>query len=228
MLLTHRPTQGFVEITIKDLESLLHTEVSRLWSKGLLSVCSESKARFDSTTQRLVKLGKHLKVGDSVIRKVDEHGNTSRRQYTWKVFDLIYSQPLGLDDLQIHQEYAVYVRQENAVLPFELKSVCLQSRIYHFRSLTNGVADLEVNDRNLPSIYAKDTENHGDVHTVAVECTKPRVDGSVLRQELLMKDIRNEQFILDTGNCHVIEAIGKSIQKMPSCPPFGFGSPVTR
>lgn len=207
----YRPTQGFVEITIKDLESLLHTEVSRLWSKGLLSVCSESKAKFDSKSQHLVKLGKHLKVKDEILRKKDQNGVTSIRHHTWKIVHLIYSQPLGLDDLQIQQDYGVYMRQENAVLPFKLLSVCLESKTYTFKSLTDGVENLEVNSRNLPSIYAKDTRNHGDVYAVVVECTKPRADGSVMREELLMQEMRNDHFILDTGNCHVIEAIGTSL-----------------
>ena len=211
-----RPTQGFVEITIKDLESLLHTEVSRLWSKGLLSVCSESKARFDSLTHRLVKLGRHLKVNDVILRTIDVEGRDCSSRHSWKVIHLIYSQPLGLDDLQIQNEYAVYVRQENAVLPFKLRSVCLKSKTYTFESLTDGVANLHVNVRNLPSIYAKDTESHSDVHGVAVECMKPRGDGSRMRQELLMKDIKDNHFILDIGNCHVIEAIGTCDSCVPS------------
>lgn len=203
-----RPTQGFVEITIKDLESLLHSEVSRLWSKGLLSVCSESKAKFDSGSQRLVKLGRHLKANDVFLRMRDQNNVVSNRYQSWRVVHLIYSQPLGLDDLQIQQEYGVYVRQENAVLPFKLQSVCLASKTYSFTSLTDGVADLEVNVRNLPSIYVKDTESHADVHAVAIECTRSGKDGFAVRHELLMKDIQDENFILDMGNSHVIEAIG--------------------
>ena len=218
MSLYCRPTQGFVEITIKDLESLLHTEVSRLWSKGLLSVCSESKAKFDSVSQRLAKLGKHLKVND-VIRRANAEGAKEGHK-SWKVVHMIYSQPLGLDDLQIQQEYRVYVRQENAVLPFKLQCVCLESKVYTFKSLTDGVADLEVHVRNLPSIYAKDTESHADPHAVVVECTKVCEHGTVVREELLMKDIADENFILDTGNSHVFEAIGTCLLQCLSSLPL--------
>lgn len=206
------PTQGFVEITIKDLESLLHTEVSRLWSKGLISMSADSKASFDSETNRLTKLGMYLKVNDCIERQVDPDGKGCQRSYTWKVVDLIYSQPLGLDDLQIGIEYGVYVRQRGAVLPFKLIKVCLHSRTYTFVSLTGEVGNVEINAKNLPSIYAKDTNNHADVHALLVECSrKGRNDGHT-RQELLMRAVEQEKFILDVGNCHIVEAIGKTLE----------------
>ncbi|CAB9528137.1 expressed unknown protein [Seminavis robusta] len=203
------PTQGFVEITIKDLESLLHSEVSRLWSKGIISVHADSKAKFDSDSNRLTKLGKHLKVNDIILRNVDENGVPCRREVRWKVVHLIYSQPLGLDDLRIDKEYGVYVRQENTVLPFKLVHVCLESKMYKFESLMDGKR-LEVDPRNLPSIYPKDTEMHADVYAIALECSVIGKEGFKARQELLMKTISDRKFTLDVGNTHVIEAIGKS------------------
>ena len=204
------PTQGFVEITIKDLESLLHSEVSRLWSKGLISISADSKASFDSETNRLTKLGMYLKINDCIERQVDEDGKPSSYTCTWKVVDTVYAQPLGLDDLQIGIEYGVYVRQRGAVLPFKLIKVCLHSRAYTFESMTPGLGNLEINAKNLPSIYAKEIQNHADVHALLVECTKKGRSGAYVRQELLMRSIEGEKFILDVGNCHVVEAIGKT------------------
>lgn len=204
------PTQGFVEITIKDLESILHAEVSRLWSKGLISVSADSKASFDSETNRLTKLGMYLKVNDCIERKIDENGKPTSDTYTWKVVDLIYSEPLGLDDLQIGVEYGVYVRQRGAVLPFKLIKVCLHSRTYTFVSMTGELGNMEINAKNLPSIYGKDVNNHADVHALLVECTRKRKNRLHLRQELLMSTVEAEKFILDVGNCHVVEAIGKT------------------
>ena len=192
--------------------------MSRLWSKGIISVFADSKAQFDSDTNRLTKLGQHLKVNDIILRDIDENGAPSRKQCSWKVVRLIYSQPLGLDSLRIEQEYGVYLRQENAVLPFKLVHVCLSSKTYHFQSLSDGVGNLEVDSRNLPSIYRRDTETHADVYAVAVECTFFGKDGCRLQQELLMKSISDEKFTLDVGNCHVIEAIGKCCFAPPSCP----------
>ena len=67
-LLFDRPTQGFVEITIKDLEYMLHAEVCKMWSKGLLSVHTDSRATYDPVSNSLTKLGKHLKLDDVILR----------------------------------------------------------------------------------------------------------------------------------------------------------------
>jgi hypothetical protein len=203
------PTQGFVEITIKDLESLLHTEVSRLWSKGIISVSADAKATFDSDSNRLVKLGQHLKVNEIILRAVDENGARSTTKHSWKVVRLIFTQSLGLDNLRINQEYGVYSRQQNAVLPFKLVNVCLESKMYHFESLTDGIKNLEVDSQNLPSIYRRDGGTHADVYAIAVECTRIGRDGHQVQHELLMKNISDEKFTLDVGSCHIIEAIGK-------------------
>jgi len=58
------PTQGFVEITIKDLECMLHVEVSRLWSRGVITVYTDSKAQYDLATNSLTKFGTSLKDDD--------------------------------------------------------------------------------------------------------------------------------------------------------------------
>jgi hypothetical protein len=206
---SHRPAQGFVEITIKDLENLLHAEVSRLWSKGLLSVFADSKAKFDSDTNVITKYGRHLKVDDLILRRMDENGKPSNRRYTWKVVDLVYSHPLGLDDLQVDQEYGVFIRHENAVLPFKLVQVCLESKMYTFQALRAGVRGLRANARNLPSIYEKGTRRHAGVRAVIIECAKKDNNGNHLLDEMLMEEIEDEKFTLDVGHCHVIEAIGK-------------------
>jgi hypothetical protein len=69
-----RPTQGFVEITIKDLENMLHVEVSKMWSKGLVQVHTDSKSMYDHKSNSLVKLGEHLKIDDTILRRVNEEG----------------------------------------------------------------------------------------------------------------------------------------------------------
>ena len=173
---------------------------------------ADSKASFDSETNRLTKLGMYLKVNDCIERQVDADGKECRRSFTWKVVDLVYSQPLRLNDLQTGTEYGVYVRQKGAVLPFKLIKVCLHSRTYTFVSLTGEVANLEINAKNLPSIYAKDINHHADVHALLVECTRKGRDGRHTRQELLMRAVEQEKFILDVGNCHVVEAIGRTLE----------------
>jgi hypothetical protein len=78
-----RPSQGFVEITIKDLENVLHVEISRFWSKGLISVFTDSRSQFDPATHFLTKLGENLKVGDVILKKLDCDGNPCTQNRSW-------------------------------------------------------------------------------------------------------------------------------------------------
>jgi len=203
------PTQGFVEITIKDLENMLHVEISKLWSKGVIQCYTNSKTRYDLSTNNLIKLGEALKIDDRILRRFDPNGNPSKEYWSWKVANLIYTQPLGLDDLKIGVEYGVYIRMENAVLPFKLTGVDLISRTYSFKALRKGVADLKATAHNLPSVYPRGTARHADVSTVILECVQKGPSGGYARDELPMKSIRKEKFSLDIGHTHVIECIGK-------------------
>jgi hypothetical protein len=202
------PTQGFVEITIKDLESMLHIEVSRLWSKGVIEVFTDSKAQYDDTTNSLTKSGDHLKIGDILLRRVDPNGNQSKEYFRWKVADLDYVKSLGLDDLRVGEEYGVFVRQENAVLPFKLEEVDLQTRTYKFKSLKKKVADLEAAAHNLPSVYPKGTKRHADVDTIVFESVAKGDTNRNHREQFPMNDIREERFTLDIGHTHVVECTG--------------------
>jgi len=50
------PDQGFVEITIKDIENILHVEISKLWSNGLLDLQTEASAHFDPKKNEMKKI----------------------------------------------------------------------------------------------------------------------------------------------------------------------------
>lgn len=202
------PTQGFVEITIKDLECMLHVEVSRLWSKGVIEVFTDSKAQYDVASNSLTKAGEQLKVGDAILRRVDPDGKRSKDYYRWIVRELEYIPPLGLDDLRVGEEYVVYVQQENSVLPFKLDKVDLSTRMYLFKSLRKKTADLQADALNLPSIYPKGTKRHADISTVVFECTAKGESDINHRDQFHMNDIREERFTLDIGYTHVVECIG--------------------
>ena len=88
-----------MEITIKDLENMLHVEVSKLWSKGLIEVHTNSRASYDPQSNSVVKLGKHLKEGDLITRKVDADGKVSHGSHAWRVVELRYTESLSADDL---------------------------------------------------------------------------------------------------------------------------------
>jgi hypothetical protein len=205
-----RALQGFVEITIKDLENILHVEVSRLWSKGLISIFTDSRSQFDPTLNALTKSGENLKVDDIILYKFDPSGLPCHKEYPWKVVELSYSKVLDINDLKVGVEYGVYYRLDEAVLPFKLKSVNLDTKMYHFTSTIDGVDDIYANINDLPSIYPAGSgiNAHADVHKVVLECIKPNHKRQFKHIELHMSCIKGEKFTLDVGRTHVIEAIG--------------------
>lgn len=185
-------------------------EVSRFWSKGLISVFTDSRSQFDPSTNALTKVGENLKVGDIVLRKLDPNGLPCREDRTWKVVELLYTKLLDINDLKVGDEYGVYYRQEQVVLPFRLSAVDLRTKLYHFQSLHAGLDDLSFHVNDLPSIYPSGTsmKAHADVHRVVLESEGTNAKGENHRIELHMSCIKNEKFTLDVGNSHVIEAIG--------------------
>ena len=187
---------------------MLHLEVSRLWSKGVIQCFTESKAKYDVASNSLTKMGEALKVGDKILVRVDPDGQPAATSFSWKVVDLVYTQALGLDDLRVGEGYMVYVRSRNAVLPFRLAGVDLQSRTYTFKALRKNVEDLKAPAHNLPSIYPKGTRRHADVSKIIIECSKESSAGGYVQDELPMKLVRKALFTLDIGNTHVIECIG--------------------
>jgi hypothetical protein len=210
LFVNRRPSQGFIEITIKDLENVLHVEVSRFWSKGLIAVFTDSRSQFDPTTNSLTKVGENLKVDDVVLKKLDRNGLVCTKDYPWKVVELVYTKLLEIDDLKVGETYGVYYRAEQVVLPFRLIQVDLDTKTYHFQSTLVGVDDLRVSVHDLPSVYPAGTgmKAHADVYKVVLECAEQNSNGVYARVELLMDDIKKEKFTLHIGNSHVIEAIG--------------------
>lgn len=218
LLHIERPTQGFVEITIKDLENVLHVEISRFWSKGLISVFTDSRSQFDPTTKALTKLGENLKVGDVVLRKFDSEGRSCSDDRPWKVVELVYTELLGVEDLKVGESYGVYYRPVQVVMPFKLAAVDLVSKAYHFQSIA-GAEDLRVSVNNLPSVYPLGTgiNAHADVKMIVVECMAKKSAGGYYRMELPVDEIKKEKFTVDVGSCHVVEAIGSVVLKRSFC-----------
>jgi hypothetical protein len=206
---SRRPSQGFVELTIKDLENLLHVQVSKLWSKGVIQCFTDSRAKYDVASNSLTKEGGVLKKGDLILRRVDQDGESSSALFSWKVADVVYVRALGLDDLRVGTEYGVYIRLKEAVLPYKLSKVDLETRTYHFEALQKDDEDLEAPAHNLPSIYPKGTLRHADISSVVLQCTVKNESGEFIRERLKMDGIRHEKFTLDIGHAHVVECTGK-------------------
>jgi hypothetical protein len=187
---------------------MLHVEVSRLWSKGVIQCFTDSKSQYDPETNSLTKLGEYLKVRDLILRRVDPDGNPSDKHFSWRVADRVFTKALGVDDLRVGAEYGVYIRLKSAVLPFKLTGVDLESRTYTFKSLKEGIEDLKATAHSLPSVYPKGTTRHAEVSKVIVECVRKGSSGGYVRDELPMVVIREKKFSVDIGNTHVIECIG--------------------
>lgn len=188
---------------------MLHVEVSRMWSKGLIQCYTNSRANYDPGSNTLTKQGEHLKLEDAILRRVDPNGNPSKEYFSWKVASLIYQQPLSLDELEVGRDYGVFVREENAVLPFKLVTVDLRTSTYNFSALMKGKSDLTASAQTLPSIYPKGTRKHAEITKVIVESVQKGKRGGYEREELPMPVIRNQNFSMDIGHTHVVECIGK-------------------
>jgi len=203
------PTQGFVEITIKDLENMLHVELSKMWSKGLLQNHTQSGARYDPKSNSLTKKGSALKVDDLIRRRVNPDGFTSTEYYTWRVAEMKYSQSLNVEDLKIGTEYGIYIREENAVKNYKLVGMNIDTETYTFKPTEEGQEDLKAIGANLPSIYPKGTRKHAEVGKIVVESVRKGSKDGYVRDEFPYKVIEKETFTLDVGHTHVIECIGK-------------------
>ena len=197
-----------MEITIKDLENMLHVEVSKMWSKGLIQVHTDSKSMFDHKTNSLVKLGEHLKVDDAILRRVNEEGQKVNDYHSWKVVEILYVNSLSVNDLKIGEEYGIYVRLENAVIPYKLMAIDLSTRTYTFMSLQLEGSELKVNAAALPPVYPKGRTKHAEVSELVVESVKKGSKGGYVRESFPMKAIENKKFVMDVGHTHVVEAIG--------------------
>ena len=199
---------GFVEIAVKDLEKMLHLEVSRLWSKGVIQCYNNRSAKYDLATKTLTKQGQHLTLGDTFLCRVDPDGNAAQQNFPWRVVEEIYQPPLGLDDLKVGREYSVFIRQEDAILPFRLTGVDIRSRTYTFKALRMGDKDLKATAHNLPSVYPKSARKHRDVTKIIVESVKKGSKGGFKRLEMTMSLIRSQSFTIDVGPTHVVDCTG--------------------
>jgi hypothetical protein len=210
LVVMDRPSQNFVEITIKDLENTLHIEVSRFWSRGIISVYTDARAKYDPASNSLVKKGENLKVGDVILRAVDKEGYVAEMDNKWKVVELIYTELLNVDDLRVGREYCVYSKAEQAVLPYALTEVDLETKVYHFKSLVHGAQDIDAHMHDLPSVYPAGTNSqaHADVHKIVLRHVEKNFRGRYSRAELLFESVKNADYKLDVGESHVVEAIG--------------------
>lgn len=108
---------------------MLHIEVSRLWSRGVIQLFSDSRAQYDQKSNSMTKFGEYLKAGDRIFRNADAQGRSSKDPHCWRVVELLYTEGLSIDALRVGQNYGIFVRDKRAVQSFKLESVDLESKV---------------------------------------------------------------------------------------------------
>jgi hypothetical protein len=197
--------EGFVEITIKDLECILHTELTRLWSREIIQVRRGLKVFYDYSLNTLVKLGEHLEVGDKILRRVNPMGKPCKELHRWTVADVKNAGTMDIGDLCIGEEYDVHVKRENAVLPFKLIDVDFFTRTYKFESLKKKTKNIEATPYDLPPVYPKGSKRHHK--TVLMKC-EIKGESESSYSDRLSQTLEGTKFMIDIGHNHVVQCIG--------------------
>lgn len=197
------PVQGFVEITIKDLENILHLQISKLWSLNLLELQTKASARFDSERKAVLKFGNALKVND-IVKFEDET--------TWQVAEIKEYGRVSLDDLKIGDEYLMYHqrRLQRVVL---LQTLVSSKSTYKFKVIGTNET-IEISSDSNRNIYNNNA--HRNVHTVP-EIVKFRLidsaNGSTMAVppeiELKFEEIAEKEYVLDVSKTNIVFATGK-------------------
>uniref|UniRef100_A0A7S2ETP3 Uncharacterized protein n=1 Tax=Ditylum brightwellii TaxID=49249 RepID=A0A7S2ETP3_9STRA len=222
------PTQGFIEITIKDMEAIMHLEVSKLWSRDLLEIYARSSANFDYKKNVMTKLGNALKEKDLVKRRVDPNGEPSEEFHTWEVIQLISHETLSAGDLTLGGTYNVYIRQQG-LIAMRLVSIDLHGGLYALQNKELGIT-VKVPKTNLPTIYEHDPNAKGGAHstfkTIVFQSTELNSQGKLTRYEVDFKTIANETHVMDVGQTNIAFALGKPAttkEHLTCCPyePYG-------
>ena len=206
------PAQNFIEITIKDMESALNVQMVKLASRGLVQHDTNAGAQYDVTSNTLSKKGAALKVNDLVLRKVTPAGEPSKFDFTWKVVALTLAEPLSpVKDLELGGEYAVWVISERQVHPFKLVGINIATQTYTFLPSRSGTDLKEISAKaaDLPYVYPKGIKVHGECESLVFESVIRQGKGKHCRQTIGFDELEKQGFQLDTGHCHVAEAIGK-------------------
>jgi hypothetical protein len=229
------PFQGFIEITIKDMENMLNIQVAKFLSRELLQHDTNSGAEYRFDQNELVKLGKALKEGDLILRQFDQQGQACDKSHGWKVSALIPPSPLPVNNLQLLEDYVLILpgKEEKTAYDFKLVGIQVETGQFFFRSLEPTKVDNYVAESGIkfPEIYRKGskTEVIANCEYVIVESIVPKDDDMTagtppdgtttmtegetrVQEKLLYKDIASTSFLLDIGYCHVLMSTGKQLK----------------
>ena len=216
------PLQGFVEITIKELENMINFQVAKAVSRGLLKHDTQSNAQYNFQRNELVKKGAALKKDDLILRQVDQFGNPSPSFFTWKVVKLNPPNKIELSIDSDRTEYVVYRPLQAAAFKFKLKGIVdsneggNEGTTYYFESLDRtATEDFTANsniEKSMPDVYHAFTTNLL-CESFIVESLLPYKDESSntvsLQQTLSFADYEQQEFQIDIAQGHVVTATGK-------------------
>ena len=205
------PTQGFIEITIKDLEAMMHLGVSKLDSMGLVEHVTKSGAQYNHKTNELKKKGSALKENDLVLLKYDYSGNVAEEDCSWRVAAVNTVEPLNANQVEVGTKYSIWIPKKRKLYPYTLIGVNVVLGSYQFRSMDDDMDDVICENFELPSVYPYGTKGHSVTEDITFEALR---DGSDVTKEphrmtFPFSDISDNSYVIDTSHTHVFEAIGK-------------------
>ena len=205
-----RPDQGFIEITIKDLENVLHLEISRLWSLDLIELSTKSSAEFDYKENVMTKFGEALKEHDLVKRQVDRNGNPSEKYHSWEVVELQLHKRLAPTDVSQGTHYYLYGREYSygGLKKFQLVGTDIEdpsNPLYKFYNKEQNITT-QVRARRFPAVYP--TNKHG-FKTMVLQCIERNDQGNYERHLIDFTKAKKERFVMDVGQTNIVFATGK-------------------
>jgi hypothetical protein len=190
---TFSPRQGFVEVVIKRLESILLDELINLQSKDLVEFFADSKVIYDPSSGKIEKVGRSLKVGDVV--------NEKNGRETLTIIGFIYESSLNKDDLVEGMDYDIEVPRERRIRKFRLAVKVKAYEWYRFIAYEEGVREITGEFDELPPIYAA---GRGRIEPSAISVEVKGKGATVLAFDA----VADEQYNLDVSKSHVIFALG--------------------
>ena len=188
------PNQGFVEVTIKRLESMILDEIINLRSKDLLEFYADTKVLYDPISNAFSKKGDKLKPGDIVFDPEDE-------TKTIEVTGVTFARQLTKDAFVEGSDYDLILPREKTQRTYRLQKADPQYDFFQFVPLVPGSEEVTGSFSSLPSIFHK-----GEGRTDPVELLG-KVNGKPT--SFPFDGVKGKNFTVDFSTSHVVLATGK-------------------
>lgn len=189
------PTQGFVEVTIKRLESMILNEAINLRSKGLLYFYSNSKASYDVRSNTFTKEGSSLREGDRVFDPA-----TPGSPKIMEVSNLIFATQLPKEQLREGNDYDIVLPRETKARVYRLERADAEFDYYHFYPHESGSPEVTGRFNQIPAVF---TKGKGRALPSEIE-----VDVEGAKKTLPYDKIAKTKFEVDFSTTHVVLATG--------------------